>query len=119
MSLTLASITFDCENAADTAAFWSAALDRPVDPGASDHFASIGTQDDAASSNAWLFLQVPEPRTAKNRVHVDFVSEDREGEVSRLLGLGATRMHDKEGTGFGWTTLQDPFGNEFCVADPH
>lgn len=117
MSITLAAVTFDCEDAAATAGFWSAALGRPIDPDPTESFASIGV--DGHGGNAWLFLKVPEPRTAKNRVHVDFVADDREAEVARLIELGATHVHDQEEAGFRWTTLQDPFGNEFCIADPH
>ncbi len=117
MSITLAAVTLDCEDAAATAQFWSAALGRPTDPGASEHFASIGME--GGDGNSWLFLKVPEPRTVKNRMHVDFVADDREAEVARLIELGATHVHDQEQAGFHWTTLQDPFGNEFCIADPH
>ena len=117
MSITLAAVTLDCEDAAGTAQFWSAALGRPTDPDPSEHFASIGM--DGGESNAWLFLKVPEPRTVKDRMHIDFVSDDREAEVARLIELGATRVHDQDEAGFHWTTLQDPFGNEFCIADSH
>ena len=41
---------------------------------------------------------------------------DRAAEVERLLGLGATFVHEKDEFGFQWTTLADPEGNEFCVA---
>lgn len=119
MTITLASVTLDCEDAAATAQFWSAALGRPVDPDPSEFFAAIGLQGGSDGSHAWMFLKVPEPRTAKNRMHIDFVSAEREAEVARLIELGATHVHDKDEAGFQWTTLQDPFGNEFCIADSH
>ena len=40
-------------------------------------------------------------------------------EVSRLVALGATRVHDKDEWGIQWTTLADPEGNEFCIAEHH
>jgi len=62
---------------------------------------------------------VPEGKMAKNRVHLDLAAEDRVAEVDRLVGLGATLVHEKEEWGVHWSTLQDPEGNEFCVAAPH
>lgn len=41
----------------------------------------------------------------------------RNAGVERLLALGATKVHDKDEWGVNWTTLLDPEGNEFCVAE--
>ena len=65
-----------------------------------------------------LFIQVPEPKTVKNRVHLDLrpVEGTRDDEVARLLGLGATEVADhRRPDGGGWVTLADPEGHEFCV----
>ena len=59
---------------------------------------------------------MPEGKTAKNRMHVDLAASDHEAEVARLVGLGATRVTDIDEWGYRWTVLQDPEGNEFCVA---
>ena len=64
----------------------------------------------------WLFNKVPEPKTAKNRMHVDLAAADREAEVARLVELGAKRVTDMDEWGYQWTVMQDPEGNEFCVA---
>jgi hypothetical protein len=114
MSLRLANITFDCTDPLAVVQFWSAALDRPVDADPSPYFASIGTDDDSAPS--WFFIKVPEPRVAKNRVHVDLVADDRDKEIDRLIDLGATRHADHDEHGLSWTVLTDPEGNEFCRA---
>jgi hypothetical protein len=95
------------------ARFWSAALDRPLDDGSADGFASIGMGD--SSRPGWFFISVPEVKATKNRVHVDFQAEDREAEVDRLVALGAKRFEDHEEGGHRWTTLLDVEGNEFCV----
>jgi len=119
MSIRLAAITVDCDDAHAVARFWSAALDRPlaVDPAPSEDIALIGDLDDAAPGTPnWLFCKVPEPKTAKNRMHVDMIAIDRQAEVARLVALGATRVADKDEGGHAWTVLQDPEGNEFCVA---
>ena len=59
---------------------------------------------------------MPEPKTAKNRMHVDMATADWDTEVARLVGLGAKRVADMSEWGYEWTVLQDPEGNEFCVA---
>lgn len=117
MSLHVAAITFDCANALTLAEFWSRAVGRPVDHegdmAASEFFARIPAGD---GEPLMMFIQVPEAKSAKNRVHLDMNADDRAAEVERLVGLGATVVHDKSEYGFTWTTLTDPDGNEFCVA---
>jgi hypothetical protein len=61
-----------------------------------------------------LFVPVPEEKTIKNRLHLDFRPDDRDAEVDRLLGLGATRADVGQGEET-WVVLADPEGNEFCV----
>jgi hypothetical protein len=117
MSLQLANIAFDCADPQKVAAFWSAALDRPIDPDPTEFFASIGAADRATTS--FFFAKVPEGKTAKNRCHVDLHTEDRpsvQSEVDRLTVLGATVIRSpKEEFGVYWATLRDPEGNEFCI----
>jgi hypothetical protein len=64
-----------------------------------------------------LFQHVPEPKTVKNRLHLDVrVGADRqEAEVARLKGLGATELWRASQGPYAWVTLADPEGNEFCV----
>lgn len=111
MSATLNHITFDCSDAARIADFWSSVLDEAVDPGASPDFATITSR----TSASWMFVKVPEPKSVKNRVHVDLATEDFEAELERVTGLGATRVADHDEGGTRWTTLRDPEGNEFDV----
>jgi hypothetical protein len=115
MSLSLAHVTFDCADPIELSAFWSAALGRLVDEGASEFFATIDFPP-APGANAWMFIKVPESKAAKNRVHPDLHSDDRDAEVKRLVGLGATHVGDYDEFGHRWTTLRDPEGNEFCVS---
>ena len=65
-----------------------------------------------------LFQQVPEPKTVKNRWHLDLhVGPDRrDDEIARLTGLGATHLWDGQEGPSVWATMSDPEGNEFCVA---
>src|SRR3954451_16373607 len=110
MGLTLANVTFDCADAEKLAGFWSAAVGRPVDAGASSDFATVGPEGTA--NPVLMFIRVPEPKSVKNRCHLDFTSPDRAGEVARLVDLGATHVADVEEHGFAWSTLLDPEGNE-------
>ena len=127
MTIKIASVTFDCADALALGTFWSAALGRPLDPGASSGFAAIcfegrrnkvGWADVESDDQpgTWLFTQVPEPKTAKNRMHLDVTAPDPDAEVARLVELGATLVADMEEYGYTWTVMADPEGNEFCVA---
>ena len=113
LSLSIANITFDCESPLRVAEFWAAALERSIDEGGSEFFCSIGMEE---SGPSWLFLKVPEPKTAKNRLHLDLGSDDRSADLERLIGLGATHVADKEEWGHSWSVLNDIEGNEFCLA---
>jgi hypothetical protein len=65
-----------------------------------------------------LFIEVPEGKLLKNRLHFDLrpIDGSREQEVERLLALGAAEVADhRRPDGSGWVTLADPEGNEFCV----
>ncbi len=58
------------------------------------------------------FNRVPEPKRAKNRLHLDLRAPfEMDREVERLVALGATVLRRSEGI----TVMQDPEGNEFCV----
>ncbi|HMK99017.1 MAG TPA: VOC family protein [Acidimicrobiales bacterium] len=61
-----------------------------------------------------LFVPVPEPKTAKNRLHLDFRPDDQDREVERMLTLGASRVDVGQGEQ-PWVVLSDPEGNEFCI----
>ncbi len=64
-----------------------------------------------------LFLKVPEAKTVKNRMHICLrpTDRDRDAEIERVLGLGATLVDDLRKGDRGWAVLADPEGNEFCV----
>lgn len=112
-TLTLGQIAVDCVDAARLAAFWSALLDRPTAEGASAGMAVIPPGE---GFPAMMFLSVPEPRTAKNRMHLDLVSSDHRAEAARAVALGAAHHGDFDEAGFQWSTLSDPEGNVFDIA---
>ncbi len=109
-------ITVDCRDPYELARFWAQVVDRPMhdDDHPGDPEASVLLGDGLPNL---LFERVPEPKTVKNRVHLDLQPDyARDHEVDRLLGLGATLVADhRRPDGTGWATLADPEGNEFCV----
>jgi predicted enzyme related to lactoylglutathione lyase len=115
MTIRLHAVTLDCADAAELGRFWARALDRELDPGANSDFASIGLHEAAHGESRWAFAKVPEPKTAKNRMHPDLMTEDLETEVKRLTGLGAIWKADVDFGTVRWSTLADPEGNEFDV----
>jgi Glyoxalase-like domain len=112
--LKIGNVTFDCENPARVAEFWGAALGYTVQ-NVNEGF-SMATHPEIVRPTL-LFIKVPEARTVKNRMHLDVGADNREAEVQRLIGLGATRgeTHKMPEYGITWTVLQDPEGNELCV----
>ena len=123
MTVKIACVAFDCLDALVVGRFWSAAIGRPLDPEPSSGFASIGFAGrreragwgpvDRDADPTWLFARVPEPKTAKNRLHLDVIAADTEAEIARLVELGATRIADRDEYGYVWTLMSDPEGNEF------
>jgi hypothetical protein len=120
MTIRLHAVTFDCADAAVLGEFWARALGEELDPGAGKQFASIGLRDSDRTEPRWCFAQVPEGKSAKNRMHPDVITADLEAEVERLVGLGATWKADLKPGTMRWTTLLDPEGNEFdVIAETH
>jgi hypothetical protein len=115
MPARIGNITFDCSDALRLGTFWAAALGRELDDGSSPGFASIGSGDPERMEAAWFFERVPESKTAKNRLHLDLVDADPMA-IDRLASLGATIVAEQVLGNHGWTVMQDPEGNEFCVA---
>jgi hypothetical protein len=126
-------ITFDAADPPVLAEFWALVLGyepQPPPPGF-DSWAAFAEANDIPDDRLGdygavvdpegkgprlLFLRVPEGKVAKNRVHLDVGVPDREAHVARLVEAGATRLGDHAEVGTEWTVLQDPEGNEFCVA---
>ena len=106
-------VTLDCNDLAALARFWHEALccrEEPTVPGA---YVSL-----TSPAGLTLTLQaVPEPKVGKNRMHLDLLVGDVEGETRRLQSLGATvRAGPLDLYGTHWYVMADPEGNEFCVA---
>jgi catechol 2,3-dioxygenase-like lactoylglutathione lyase family enzyme len=129
-------LSLDAEDPQRLIGFWCEVLGYEREPLGDSTRAELEAMGlDPASSGRWfaaavdpdgrgprlLAQRVPEPKSAKNRLHLDLHVDSTaalEDEVDRLVGLGASRQagHDEHGT--RWTVLADPEGNEFCVGAP-
>lgn len=94
-------------------AFWTAALGYVVRHHPDDTFAVL-TDPRRRWSNVSLQL-TDEPKTGRNRLHLDLYTDDQKGEVDRLVGLGAVRVPWEYPPDPDFVVLADPDGNEFCV----
>jgi Glyoxalase-like domain len=106
-------VTFDCADPAGLSAFWSAVTGYEQVT-VRDDFAALAAPDERGIRGI-LFWKVPEPKSAKSRMHVDLASRNPEDEIERLIGLGARKVERREGNGTSWTSMLDPEGNEFCI----
>jgi hypothetical protein len=110
MPSVIKTVTWDCSDALALARFWASALGSDVDEDSTQAKAYVEAAGWGAP-NMW-FNQVPERKTAKNRLHLDLRAPgDMAEEVARLEVLGATVMR----RGDALTVMLDPEGNEFCV----
>jgi catechol 2,3-dioxygenase-like lactoylglutathione lyase family enzyme len=142
----IGNITFDCADPGRLARFWAAVFGYPAGGSAldapeeftrplreagltDDDLASRGLAEDPSGVGPrFYFHRVPEPKIAKNRMHLDLNVGDGPGpaerhqvdaEVERLVGLGATVIRKHDSAWGPWPeyhyVLADPEGNEFCV----
>src|SRR3954453_17986283 len=116
-------LTVDCHDPERLAAFWCEVLDFKV----------IDRSEGKVEIGSWvpivgdvrarqmpptlLFVQVPEGKTVKNRLHLDVspIDGSTDDEAARLLGLGAAKVDLGQGPGRSWVVMADPEGNEFDV----
>ena len=117
MPVRLHHIVVDAHDLPGLARFWAQALGWEI-LSEREREIVIGTGDEAPVG--MCFMPVSDPKTVKNRVHLDLTSsaEDREQEIERLLALGARRVDIGQTGTESWTVLADPEGNEFCVVRP-
>ena len=115
MGLEADTLTFDCASPVAVAAFWAAALGFEMDPTSDDEEgAYIG--DPSGKTRGIFFQQVPESKSAKNRVHMDLrPTGTMQDEVDRLVAIGASVRGFIEQPESFWTQMYDVEGNEFCV----
>lgn len=96
-------------------AFWQEALHyvprKPVEGG------WVVLRDPEGRSPNLSLNQVSKRLMGRNWLHLDLYTSDKEGEVKRLLKLGATRHRQTYDPEDDFIVLEDPDGNLFCVVD--
>jgi predicted enzyme related to lactoylglutathione lyase len=119
MTAVISHTTFDAADSYAQSVFWAGVLgfaEDPDDPNLPGHEECMIFSPDGRTRV--LFVEVPEKKQGKNRVHFDLVPAEgtRDEELARLLDLGATVVDDlRRPEGPGWVVLADPEGNEFCI----
>jgi predicted enzyme related to lactoylglutathione lyase len=108
-------INIDCADLDRMTAFYEAALGYTGHGAAGEQYASMVAAD--GTGPKLVFQKVPEPKTAKNRVHLDLIVDDIEAEAKRFVALGAERGQLFEEYGLRWIVMRDPEGNEVCLCD--
>ncbi len=132
-------VTVDCADPHALADWWAEAMRWEVEPSDEALIRSLiaaghASEDDTTTHHGalvWkqgaaighdgrrmLFQQVPEPKTVKNRVHLDVRvgPENVEAEVERLTARGGRLLHRGRQGRHTWVTVADPEGNEFCLS---
>jgi predicted enzyme related to lactoylglutathione lyase len=117
MSARFYSIVVDAVDPKALGRWWAQALNWEVTVEDGDEVdVASGRGPDGKEIEPFLtFVQVPQEKAGKNRLHIDLAPDDRDAEVERLLALGATRADVGQGGEVTWVVLADPEGNEFCV----
>jgi predicted enzyme related to lactoylglutathione lyase len=110
-------VNIDCADADTLRAFYCAALGYEASGEAGTYRACLPAGD--ATGPKIVFQQVPEPKTVKNRMHLDVIVDDIEAEAVRWTALGATRISAEpvREHGGAWIVMGDPEGNEICLCD--
>jgi hypothetical protein len=122
MASRITELVLDCRDPARLAAWWAQVLGHEVlgtDPDGSVEIGPAGQQAGGAVPTL-LFAPVADPTPGKLRLHLDLSATDRDqdGELQRLLDLGARPVDVGQGPltdTMTWHVLADPEGNEFCL----
>ena len=118
-TLTAIGVVMDCEDPVRLGDFWQEAIGFTVRTGDGQPYVTLSGSDLRRPLNHLTLQRVPEPKTVKNRTHIDLFARDVSAEVARLEGLGATAISQEPDAGTGGELLivvmADPEGNEFCV----
>jgi predicted enzyme related to lactoylglutathione lyase len=118
MATSLLAVVVDCRDAFSQATYWATALGRQVSERNTDEYE---VSDPSSRGTPLYFMNVPDVKTAKNRLHIDITTDGSiEDEVARLVAGGGTfvEMRKDPATHANpdtWVVMQDPEGNEFCV----
>lgn len=111
-------VTIDAINPRSQAEFWQRVLHWNISDDSDDDLVMLsppaGVRAEGMSPDL-LFLRVPEEKTLKNRLHLDFRPDAQDSEVLRIEALGGHRVSIGQDPSVTWVVMADPEGNEFCI----
>jgi predicted enzyme related to lactoylglutathione lyase len=107
-------IVIDTVDPARIAPFWCALLGVEERGWFGDDYLML-TADAGAPPVA--FQRVPEPKSVKNRLHIDLAVDDLDRALAKIVALGGSAVSDilEMPGGYRWRVMADPEGNEFCI----
>jgi predicted enzyme related to lactoylglutathione lyase len=125
----ISNVTFACAEPRELGRFCANALgwpDEDIDAGFLQQFRDAGVDERQVTSfhlvrqpegrrPRFLFQRREKSRPVSYPIHLDFGTDDREAEIERLTGAGASVVETKVGTNITFTVMRDPEGNPFCV----
>ena len=117
MSIRIQCLDIDCADPIALGRWWAEVLGWRITHEADDETVlepPAGSPEDGVVPDL-LFLKVPDPKSVKNRLHLDLRPSDQAAEVERLLTMGASEVSIGQGEDASWVVMADPEGNEFCV----
>jgi hypothetical protein len=118
MAARLVALCIDANDPLGLARFWAHALRWEVDAGTGEEIVLVPTDD---TSFRIVFRPVPEPKSGRNRIHLDLTTtsiDDQRDSVSRLIERGARHIDVGQGPDDPHVVLADPEGNELCLIEP-
>lgn len=109
-------IVVDCQDPEQLATFWSALLGVAVKGQVHEGQTWFAALEPIVDGGPIIgFQNVPEGKTAKNRVHLDLKVRDLEEANDRVIQLGGRQVAEHAERGRRWLEMTDPEGNEFCL----
>jgi predicted enzyme related to lactoylglutathione lyase len=125
----IGNVTFSCAEPVALGKFYAQALgwpDEDIDDGFIHQLLDAGmdpyettafyvTRETPTSRPRLLFQRREKSRPESYPIHLDFRTNDADGEIGRLELLGATFEAEKSEDGRTWVVMRDPESNPFCV----
>lgn len=105
-------VTLDVADLSRAEHFWTSILGGEV----ADRYDTYAWLDEIAPGIRLILQEVPEPKTGKNRMHLDLSSPDPQSLKDRVVALGGAHVSDFEDPAYSLSVMADPDGNEFCIS---
>lgn len=118
-TLTAIGVVMDCADPERLADFWQEAIGFEDRSGDGQPYITLSRSSLRRPLNHLTLQRVPEPKSVKNRTHIDLFARDVPAEIERLVALGATvtstMREDGPAEAVMFAVMGDPEGNEFCL----